>query len=243
MTPEFAFCIPCVLGAGNDAQCVTPASTPFLLQLETAYAGVRLSEKAHLAVGYTVAAWAPEAVDESSPGTLVPPSLLAVGSRSGTITLWDTARGEVIARLGGDAPAAPLAAASGSKRPRPEQAAGTARHVTAISALVWSPDGTRLFAGAESSGTVISWDVAARRPAQTFAVDRRGCSALALSRDGATLFAAYTDILVIDAASGRSLKRLAGHALPVTALAVAAEDDVRRKGAADAAVCVGVACL
>lgn len=106
------------------------------------------------------------------------------------------------------------------------------RHSTAVTALAWSADGTQLFSGAEESGVVICWDVSAQRALRTFACDRRGCSALALSADSATLFAAHTDILVIDTASGRALKRLAGHALPVTSMRVAAEDDVRASKAA-----------
>ena len=195
-----------------------------LLQLDSSFAGLRLSEKAHLTAEYTVAAWSPEGEDEITPGHPVPPTLLAVGSRSGAIVLWDTVRAEVSARLGGEASPS---MSVGSKRPRQDQGGATAsRHTSPVTALTWSADGTQLFSGAEGSGTVICWDIASRRSLRTFACDRRGCSSLALSHDAATLFAAYTDILVIDTASSRTLKRLSGHALPVTAMRVAAEDDV-----------------
>ena len=198
-------------------------------QLDSSFHGVRLSEKAHLTAEYTVASWAPESFDDAAPGQPVPPSLLAVGTRSGAVILWDTSRGEVVARLGTESDAVGTTPSAGGKRPRQQPhkgGASSSRHTTPISALVWSSDGSHVYSGAEGSGTVICWDVAEKRALRVFACDRRGCSALALSHDAATLFAAYMDILVIDTASGRSIKRLAGHALPVSALRVASEDDV-----------------
>lgn len=230
--------------AGITTPARTASSAPALAA--SAESARTFRQAAHLSSGVCVAAYAPagvarggarsqEAAALYAGSAYADASLLATGSASGAIVIWDTATGEVVRRLGDDAlqvnvvAAATAAVTAGRKRTHKEAdaaAAATApasgpRHTTPVRALAWASDGSRLYSAAADSSVIIVWDVSTGAPLRTYHGDKRGVSALAVSADDATLFAALSDIHVIDLASGRKVRRLAGHSLPVTALALA----------------------
>lgn len=160
------------------------------------------------------------------------------------VTVWDVARGEVVARLG-DAPAADggsslLAAAAaktgkaGGKRPRADSApdsSSTLRHTTPVSAVAWCPDGRRLFSASAESGSVLYWDSKKGAALKALAGPKGragGFTSLAVSPDGRVLFAGgASDVCVIDVESGSLTALLAGgHSLPVSAIAMPPGDAV-----------------
>jgi hypothetical protein len=223
--------------------------TPSTLQGDAATGERRLAEKAHLRAPYTALAWAPpKAGADAADGA--PSTKLALGGATGVVTVWDVARGEVLARLG-DAPSADggsslLAAAAaktggakaGGKRPRADSAAAvdaspaaSLRHTTPVSAVAWCPDGRRLFSASAESGVVLYWDSKKGAAIKALAGPKGrtgGFTSLAVSPDGRVLFAGgASDVAVIDVESGAVTALLAGgHSLPVTSIAMPAGDAV-----------------
>lgn len=203
----------------------------------------RFSEKAHLLAPYTSLAWAPyqrakDGESSSSSSSLAPCTRLAVGSETGIVAVWDVARGEVVHRLGSNASDSSMVAsaiakgAKGNKRPREEDAssaaANTARHSTPVRALAWSADGRKVFSSAADSSTIIAWDAKKGSVSKTYGGKAAATySALAVSPDAKIIFAASTDVTVIDAASGTNTAVLAGgHSVPIKSIAMPEGDAV-----------------
>ena len=207
------------------------------------------SERAHLSCAYTSApSWSPA---EGSG------SLVALGTAKGSVVVWDVARGEVVARLGGpEAAAAPSPApegGSGSKgKRRPRE--GGAGFSAPVRGLWWKAGGgedagagQQLLACAEGSGWVHGWELGADGraagaeaskgaglpPATAWRTGEKSgvtrVAAVAAEEGALVLAAAAGTIAALSSTDGKrssALAALAGHALPVTALAVSS-DEVR----------------
>ncbi len=112
---------------------------------------------------------------------------LASGGFDGVIRVWDLVSGKKVSELGG--------------------------HDGGVPALAFAPDGTRL-ASAGYDGTLRFWDV---KTAAALLVlpppERKGLYSLAYSPDGRYLAVGGDDhaVRLIEAASGREARRLAGH--------------------------------
>ena len=124
--------------------------------------------------------------------------ILAAGSASGEVELWEVETGDRI---------------------------GTLRHGTAVYGLAFSPDGTVLASG--SADQVIRvWEVATRRQVATWEVPRDGYSVyslseLAFSPDGSRLVSGFQDgtVRLWDVATRTEIATLQGHTKPVTSVA------------------------
>src|SRR5262245_7956327 len=88
-----------------------------------------------------------------------------------------------------------------------------------ITCLAFAPDGT-LVSGGEN-GTIILWDVAAKREKAVLSEDGDGVNSLALSADGLTLAVGHrSGHLVLWDLPSRQMVASVEHAEPVTAVAV-----------------------
>lgn len=226
---------------GTQAVHVTGASTVHVFADDAgSLSERRFTEKAHLLAPYTVAAWAPAPRPKDAPAADAAPAApctrLALGAENGIVVVWDLARGEVAHRLGaGGADSSMVATAvakggKGHKRPRDEgaPASDALRHSTPVRALAWSADGRRVYSAAADSGAVIAWDTKKGTGAKAFSSKAAGgFSALAVSPDSNVLFAASTDVTVVDVASGAPTAVLAGgHSVPIKAIAMPEGDAV-----------------
>jgi WD40 repeat protein len=202
---------------------------------------VRFAEKAHLLSAYTSAAFCPSSASAAE-DTDASPSLVALGTESGVVVVWDTSTAEVRARLGArggkspakGAPGGPSGAGSGSG-----SSSAAASHGTPVRGLAWATasDGSaRLYSCAEGSPTVLEWSLSSPSPLRALTGDKRGVSRVAATSDGATLFAAASDVRVIDLASGSVARKLQGHAAPVTGISLSS-DDVSRAEEPLPAIC------
>jgi hypothetical protein len=191
--------------------------------------------------------------------------MLASASKDAVVVVWDVARGEVKARLGGPeaagappaaSPAAAEGGASGGKGKR-RQREGCAGFAAPVRGLWWRQGGSaggQVLACAEGSGWVQGWELGADGRAAAAAAaggssvgvpataawrtgEKSGVTRVAgvaaAAEDGASeglvLAAATGTIAALAGADGKraaALSALAGHALPVTALAVSS-DEVR----------------
>lgn len=170
---------------------------------------VSFTEKAHLLSAYSSFAW---------PSASAGPSVAALGSETGSITVWDLRRGEVKNKLSGSS--------SSSKSSDKGKKASVSGHTSAVSGLVWADEGSTLYSSSASSANVIQWDAAKGEAVRSFPADKRSVSRLAASSDGSTLFAAGANIAVVEASSGKRQRVLQGHSLPVTGMVVSADDTV-----------------
>jgi hypothetical protein len=180
------------------------------------------SEKAHLLSSYSAVCW--PSTDESS-------NVLAVGSQSGSISLWDTKRGEIKHKLSSSAQNDATAANRSSKKDNDGEKKGVAGgHASRVTGLAFSAQNKRLFSCAEGSGTVLQWNTENGSVVNSIAADKRSVHRVAATADGSTLFAAGTasgaDVAVIDVASGKRRKQLQGHSLPVTGMTLSADEQV-----------------
>jgi WD40 repeat protein len=127
--------------------------------------------------------------------------LVATASDDTTIRLWDVATGRPVLTL--------------------------TRPGDVCFALVFSPDGRRLYTGSHATGRITGWDVASGKA--IFRCDGEdgvvGVDAIALSPDGARLAAgAYdTTVRLWDAATGKLLLTLFGHASHAVGIAFSAD--------------------
>lgn len=58
---------------------------------------------------------------------------------------------------------------------------------------------------------------------RSLTADKRGVSRVAVTRDGATVFAAGSDIRVLDVSSGQVVRKLQGHSAPVTSMTLSSD--------------------
>jgi hypothetical protein len=228
-------------------------------------------ERQHLSCAYTSApSWAPAGAGAGGAAAAAGgggggSSLVALGTAAGSVVVWDVARGEVKARLGGPeaagappaaSPAAAEGGASGGKGKR-RQREGCAGFAAPVRGLWWRQGGSaggQVLACAEGSGWVQGWELGADGRAAAAAAaggssvgvpataawrtgEKSGVTRVAgvaaAAEDGASeglvLAAATGTIAALAGADGKraaALSALAGHALPVTALAVSS-DEVR----------------
>jgi U3 small nucleolar RNA-associated protein 5 len=135
--------------------------------------------------------------------------------------VWDTLRGEIVKRFeAGSSATKP----SSSKRSR-DGSSISIHHSSPIKSVVWSNDGTKLYSTAEDSSTIIEWDYASGKAVRAMSGSKNNVGyVLALSSDGASLFAASSEIDIIDVASGKRVRKMQGHSLPATRI-VACEND------------------
>ncbi len=124
--------------------------------------------------------------------------ILAAGSASGEVELWEVETGDRI---------------------------GTLRHGTAVYGLAFSPDGTVLASGSDDQ-VIRVWEVATRRQVATWEVPRDGYSVyslseLAFSPDGSRLVSGFQDgtVRLWDVATRTEIATLQGHTKPVTSVA------------------------
>lgn len=159
------------------------------------------------------------------------PTLVAVGSQTGTVTIWDMKRGEVVHKFGGSL--------SSSK------VDGTSAHTGRIVDVLWCTIAAdplakhRIFTAAEGSGLINEWrwngqagGSNAPRLTRSFTVSKKAVTRLAAPSDEpATLFAAGTDVCVVELETGHRVMRLAGHATPATSLATSTDGSIIVSGA------------
>jgi WD40 repeat protein len=114
-------------------------------------------------------------------------------------------------------------------------------HRGPVNALVWSPDGARLFAASGEGaveGEVKEWDVAARRVVRTMRGHRDTIFAMALSPDGQTLATGSYDqkIKLWNVADGTERRTLGGHNGAVFGLAFRPDGRILASASADRTV-------
>lgn len=163
--------------------------------------------------GHTSTLWS---VDFSPDG-----NLLAVGSGDGSIYLWDVDKREPLGQL-------PDAG-------RDKSGAG---HDKDVWSVAFNHDGSRIASGS-GDGTIILWDVEARREAKRLVGHKDEIWSLAFSPDGSTLVSGGRDDAVIlwDAHSGKPLHEpLQGHESDIWTVAFSANSDRVASGSWNGAV-------
>ena len=124
--------------------------------------------------------------------------LIALGTDSGEIIVWDLQQGEIIKRL---------------NREKSDQA-----HQKRVNDVVFNSSGNRLFSCSDEKD-VLEWDLDTEKVIRKFKGGNDGVSKLALSSDDAVLATASSSIKLWDLASGKKTKRLAsGHTSSVVCL-------------------------
>jgi len=147
-------------------------------------------EESQLADNYTCIAWAPSSKENNSSRGLRQ-SILAVGTASGGIIVWDLSQGKVIHFLEG--------------------------HRASVNHLVFSKNGEFLYSCSDDQ-FVIQWSLSTDTLIHKFKKDTQPLTRLALSPDETVLAVAGTVIKLIDLASKKVTKKFGGHSKGVTAL-------------------------
>ncbi|RHY92131.1 hypothetical protein DYB37_005350 [Aphanomyces astaci] len=168
-----------------------------------------LKERDHLTYKYTSLAWtkaSPWAASSSSSskkGTKRSATsdlgVLALGTTTGAIVVWNLEKGEVGVRLA---------------RETSENG-----HAVAVTDIVFASSGTTLFSSS-SEKNVLEWNVKDASVTRKFKVGSDGASKLALSKSDDVLAVGSSSIKLFDVASGKKSKKLtSGHATTVSQLA------------------------
>jgi WD40 repeat protein/transcriptional regulator with XRE-family HTH domain len=140
--------------------------------------------------------------------------VLATASDDKTVKLWDATTGVAINTLAG--------------------------HEGVSLVLAFSPDGKRVFAGSDETGIAIAWEVPSGKELFRFGGQAAvvGVDAIAVSPDGARLATGEFDTTVKlwEAATGKLLLTLFGHASQVVSVAFSADGSYLASGSEDGTV-------
>ncbi|EQC42619.1 hypothetical protein SDRG_00348 [Saprolegnia diclina VS20] len=162
-----------------------------------------LKERDHLSYKYTCLAWsksspwaaAGKKAKRSAAGDL---GIIALGTTTGAIIVWNLEKGEVAARLARDN--------------------NDHGHGSAVTDIVFSSTGTSLFSSAAEKN-VFEWNVKDAKMLRKIKVGSDGATKLALSANDDVLAVGASSIKLFDVVSGKKSKRLTfGHASAVTQL-------------------------
>ncbi|KAK1944889.1 WD repeat-containing protein 43 [Phytophthora citrophthora] len=162
-----------------------------------------LKERDHLSYRYTCLAWSQSSPSSSKSKKRSGASdlgLLALGTSSGQVIVWDLATQEVKHTLQTDGSSA------------------------AVQALVFNPQGSLLYSSS-SDKYVLEWNLSNAQVERKFRCGTGGASALAVSEDGEVLAAGGSALRTFDLSSGKKSKKLvSGLSSAVTQLKFAAVD-------------------
>ncbi|RHY33676.1 hypothetical protein DYB32_002026 [Aphanomyces invadans] len=166
-----------------------------------------LKERDHLKYKYTTLAWtkaSPWATTSASKkgnkrSATSDLGVLALGTTTGAIVVWNLEKGEVGARLA---------------RETSENG-----HAAAVTDLVFTSTGATLFSSS-SEKNVLEWNVKDATVTRKFKVGSEGVSKLALSKSDDVLAVGNSNIKLFDVASGKKSSKLtSGHATAVAHMA------------------------
>ncbi|KAG9413969.1 WD repeat-containing protein 43 [Aphanomyces cochlioides] len=158
-----------------------------------------LKERDHLNYKYTSLAWtkasvwAGKKVKRTANSDL---GVLALGTTTGAIVVWNLEKGEVAQRLSRDN--------------------SESGHAAAVTDIVFTSSGATLYSAATEKH-VLEWNVKEGSVHRKFKIGSEGASKLALSKSDDLLAIGSSSIKLFDVASGKKSKKLAaGHATAVT---------------------------
>mmetsp|Transcript_16894 Transcript_16894/g.21936 ORF Transcript_16894/g.21936 Transcript_16894/m.21936 type:complete len:668 (+) Transcript_16894:105-2108(+) len=160
-------------------------------------------EKGHLSTKYTCFDWYRPATKVSrkrnSSGSRGGLGKLAVGTNSGTITVWDLQRGVVTSKLG----------ATSDKH-------GDGSFISSVS---FSSDGTKVYSSSREN-SICEWNLESGELTRKMKGLKQGASIISLHPSGSSLAVAGTGIKMIDTKSGKRIRKFKpGHANKITCLA------------------------
>ncbi|KAG1687529.1 hypothetical protein DVH05_005143 [Phytophthora capsici] len=161
-----------------------------------------LKERDHLSYRYTCLAWSQASSSSKSKKRSGASGLglLALGTSSGQVIVWDLATQEVKHTLQTDGSSA------------------------AVQALAFNPQGSLLYSSS-SDKYVLEWSLSSAQVERKFRCGTGGASALAVSQDGEVLAAGGSALRTFDLSSGKKSKKLvSGLSSAVTQLKFAAVD-------------------
>ncbi|KAL3671406.1 hypothetical protein V7S43_003332 [Phytophthora oleae] len=162
-----------------------------------------LKERDHLSYRYTCLAWSQSSSNSSKSKKRSEASglgLLALGTSSGQVVVWDLATQEVKHTLQTDGSSA------------------------AVQALAFNPQGSLLYSSS-SDKYVLEWNLSSAQVGRKFRCGTGGASALAVSEDGEVLAAGGSALRTFDLSSGKKSRKLvSGLSSAVTQLKFAAVD-------------------
>uniref|UniRef100_A0A7S2MLY1 Small-subunit processome Utp12 domain-containing protein n=1 Tax=Octactis speculum TaxID=3111310 RepID=A0A7S2MLY1_9STRA len=137
--------------------------------------------------------------------------MVAVGTDSGHISVWDLERGVVVVKLGENQ-----------------------KNMAAVKDLDFSSDGKSLYS-CSSEKDIFDWDVESGKIVRRFKGDKHGTAVVVASRDRAVLAVGSSTVRLVDLETGKRIRKFStGHAATVRCmafsgkyLATACEGDVR----------------
>ncbi|TDH68070.1 hypothetical protein CCR75_007468 [Bremia lactucae] len=144
-----------------------------------------LKERDHLSYRYTSVAWTQPKNKTKKRSSANDLGLLALGTSSGTIILWDLATGDVKHTL----------------------QANAVHGASVVQALAFNPQGSLLYSSSKEKH-VLEWSISSGSVERKFRVGTTGASALAVSADGEVLAAGGSALRTFDLASGKKRRKL-----------------------------------
>lgn len=152
-----------------------------------------LVQPRHLASRWTCVAWQAPRPTGSGKSKTAAPGLLALGSDSGLVVVWDVQRGEVVHEL--------------------------EAHSQAVHDVVFDSGGALLSCGEDR--LIKSWSCESGEQLDVLKAGKAAVHRLALSADGTHVLLAGTTIRLMKREGWKRLQRLPGHAEPVSCLSFA----------------------